>query len=120
MTEDFGKRYGSARTRVFDILKDLAWHDRKELETVAGNRYAARVHELRRRGYVVEVRSSTTGEGQAYRLASTTPGAPPAKRVKVYVCEEDAAQLLLGVVSASARDAIGRALRSFRINRDKL
>lgn len=120
VSTDYGLKYETARDRVFALLADCRWHSRTELEHVAGNRYTARVLELRRLGYRISAVPQEDGDGKAYRLESTELGSPQPKRVKVLMDEEDAAQLVAGTVSDGARAAVGDALGSFRENRTKL
>jgi len=120
MSTDFGVKYETARDRLLRLVLDLQWHNRQELEAAAGNRYAARVLELKRLGYVVEDRESATGHGKDYRLTSRTPGAPQEKKVKVFLSEEDAELLLAGQVTGEAEAAVEDALGSFRANKHKL
>ena len=109
----------TARGRLLKLLEDLGWHDHRDLERVAGNRYAARLLELKRLGYRIEDRSGTK-DGKAYRLLSREPSEPQGKRVKVFLDEADADALSHGRITAAAVDAVGLALASFRANRGKL
>lgn len=89
MAIDFGEKKRPLRERVFDLLSDLEWHTHVELNRIGGNRYAARILELKRQGYRVD--SRPLGEmGKEYRLLSLNPGVPQPKRVRVFLELEDA------------------------------
>lgn len=121
MSTNFGVKYRSARDSLLHLLSDLHWHNRKDLEVVAGNRYAARMLELRRLGYVIEDRAAAQGHGKDYRLMRKTPGVPQEKRVKVFLFENDAETLLSGgPMTSEAEAAFKDALGSFRNNKHKL
>jgi len=118
---DYGKKYGSAREALLDRMSDCVWHSWKELEAVAGNRYAARMLELRRLGYQIEDRSGVAHpDGKDYRLISVVPGPPKKKQVKVFLDEYDAQAAVLGNLTSTARTAVKDALGSFMANKDKL
>ncbi len=118
MRADYAERYTSARDAIFGLLSDLGWHSHRELGSVGGNRYSARLLELKRLGYAIESRELE--EGKLYRLASLQRGEPQIKRVKVFLTEREAEALAEGVPSSGARAAVARALASFRTNRERL
>jgi len=102
-------------------MKDCLWHSWKEMETVAGVRYGARLHELKRSGYQFHTISDDEPIGQKYRLISTDPGAPQGKRVKVLLKEKDVQQSLLNnLLTEGARKALQDGLGSFQHNKTKL
>jgi hypothetical protein len=108
-----------ARGRLLELLSDLAWHHHTELETAArANRYGARLLELRRLGY--EIESHELDVGRRYRLVSTTPGAPQAKRVRLYLTAADALSIVYGNPTPAVRCAVQAALESFAQNVEKL
>lgn len=118
MSIDFAERYASARQRLLTAMCDLQWRTCKQIEQLAGNRYGARLRELRRLGYIIEDRE--LDDGKAYRLVSAAPSSPREKKVRVYLEESDAAAVLDGEVSLFARAAVAGALNSYRANRGKL
>ena len=123
MSEDYGKKYGTASDQALEILSNPvgAWRDRETLERLCGNRYSARILELKRRGYLIESSPSQTGHGKRYRLLRAEKGSPQPKRVKVFLRETDAQQLLDGNgLTPAAREAVEEALGSFRHNKGKL
>jgi hypothetical protein len=61
------------RERVLSLLGDGQWHSTAELVRVGGSRAPARVHELRREGYVI----ACDGERGRYRYRLTGRAAPP-------------------------------------------
>lgn len=79
MSLDHGAHNVTRRERVLSLLSDLGWHSYRALVTVGGLRYGARVLELRREGYQIEVRALDV-EGQEYRLTSLVKGAAQGKR----------------------------------------
>lgn len=117
---DYGEKYETARDRVLNALQGGEWVSWKVLDRVGGNRYSARVLELKRLGYMIESRPDPSGDGQQYRLVSPYPGPPQTKRVKVFLDEADAEELLTGHLTPAAGNAVLTALESFRINRSKL
>jgi len=119
MSENYGRKYTTARYRLFGLLRDLAWHSRVQLENVAGVRYGARILELKREGYAIETKKWDE-HGKAYRLVSLEKGEPQLKRVKAFFVPTDAELLVLGEVTATARSAVREALASFRENAGKL
>ena len=120
MSTNYGQKYESARDQVLKLLMDLQWHGRKQLERVAGNRYCARILELKRLGYKVESEPLPDDDGNRYRLLSKTPGKPQAKKVKIFVTESEAEWLTKKIVRDSALKPIREALESFRANKKKL
>lgn len=121
MSADHATRHVSQRERVFELLSDLEWHSHAELARVGGNRYSARVLELKRLGYLVESRhEKQDADGKCYRLLSLTATVPQPKRVKIFLDEEDARYLLGGAISLKAKEAVKEALESYDANRGKL
>ena len=121
MRVDFGSRYSTARTRILGYLSDLEWHSHRELAHIGGNRYGARLGELRRLGYLIASRDIADGHGKRYRLEALEPGARRAKRVKMLLSERDAEKVQqVPGLSPAGRDAIDDALASYRANRSKL
>jgi hypothetical protein len=117
---NFGQKYETARERLFLLLCDLAWHTHRECDQASGNRYTARMLELRRLGYAIDSEPIAEGEGKRYRLVSLERTKPQTKRVKIFLEEDDAQQIVLGEITLGAHAATKRALRSFRANKDKL
>ncbi len=115
---DYAEKYAPARARMLKAMCDLQWRTCKDLEELAGNRYGARLRELKRQGYIFEDREIE--DGKAYRLISAVPSSPREKRVRVYLEERDAAALLSGEVSLFARKDVAGALDRFRANKGKL
>ena len=124
MRVDFGSRYSTARTRILGYLSDLEWHSHRELAHIGGNRYGARLGELRRLGYLIESRDIVDGHGKWYRLQALEPSVRRTKRVKVLLSERDAEMVQqvaqIHGLSSAGRDAIDDALASYRANRSKL
>jgi hypothetical protein len=121
MSEDYANRFASARDRIFALLSDCQWHTRRELQAVGGIRYGARLLELKRMGYRIEAADTGGDEhGRDYRLLSTEPNEPQAKRVKALLEEQDVVSLLRGDITLTASAALRNALGSFRANRGKL
>jgi hypothetical protein len=106
----------TAIQRLLDLLSDLQWHTPKQMEHVAGNRYAARAYDLRAKGYQIATRPSSTGEGVDARLQSLKRSEPLKRRVKAFLDEQDAIALLEGRVTNNARRAVKEALDIFRRN----
>lgn len=115
---NFGEKYAAARSRLVQSMSDLQWRSCKQLGAIAGNRYGARLREMRRQGYLFEDREIE--DGKAYRLVSAVPSSPREKRVRVYLEERDAAALLSGEVSLFARKDVAGALGRFRANKGRL
>lgn len=63
---DFTKRK-SHRDALLDLLSDGKWHKMDELAEVAGYRYSARIHELRKKGAKIE-KQTLGGDVYWYRL----------------------------------------------------
>jgi len=121
VSADYACDFRIARERVLSVLLDLAWHSGKELDgAIGGNRYSARIRELRRLGYEIEDQPRLTGHGKVYRLVSALPRAPAGKRVKVYLDEVDARAIVGGEPTSAGREAVRNALASFEANRAKL
>jgi len=116
---DYGRKYKPARQRLYELLVDGCWHSHKQLELVAGNRYSARLLELKRLGCRFESRFLEEGGGKVWRLLAER-GRPQGKRVKVFLDEADAAELVGGTVTLTARSAVRTALNSFRQHKEKL
>lgn len=119
MSTDYAEKYETARDRIYAVLVDLEWHSNSELVEVGGNRYGARLLELRRLGYDIEA-EDLPDHGRRYRLRSIHPGTPQPKRGRVYLDEADLVALLNGSMSLFARDALASALGSLRANKGKL
>ena len=126
-TGDYGADFLPARERMLRLLWDLQWHEAKELEGVGGNRFGARLLELKRLGYkVIDEQHQEGHHGKRYRLKDRYPGKPQEKRVKVLLPPEvvrELLRLLRHSVSAEAQKAtslLGDAMVSFEKNRDKL
>jgi hypothetical protein len=119
MSVDYAREKRPHRQRVLELLWDCRWHSAREVCGAGGVRYSARLLELRRLGYAIESRGQNV-DGKDYRLASTTPGPLQGKRVKAFLAEADAESLTAGVVTTGARRAVDEALRSFRMNKEKL
>lgn len=121
MSVDHAVRHGTKRTAVLDLLWDLRWHDSFELVRVGGLRAGARVHELKRQGWDVEVDVDADTGRARYRLVSWDPGPVRQKKVKALLREDDVARLLAtGELTASAISDLQAALDSFRANKEKL
>lgn len=121
MSTNYGEEFQTARGRLYHLMSDLQWHSWRELRDVGGVRYSARLLELKRQGYEVDSCSGNSArDGRSYRLMSLTPGAPQAKRVKVFLEEQDVTNMLKGTVPTRAAKALKNALGSFRANREKL
>ena len=121
MSTDWAKKKKPLRERLLDLLLDLKWHPNTELGNIGGNRYAARILELRRLGYEIETQGLRGDGGKMYRLVSSTRGKTKPKRVKVYLEEADVASMVSGGgISQPAHAALSDALSSFRVNASKL
>ena len=115
---DYATKYAGARQRLLVAMSDLRWRSCKEMEELAGNRYGARIRELRRLGYVIEDRDED--DGKSYRLVSAAPSSPRGKKVRVYLEECDAADLVRGRVTLFAQAEVAGALGRFRANKERL
>jgi hypothetical protein len=107
------------RAKLLKKLKDLEWHSWAELESLAGNRYGARLHELREAGYKIVSRSSLLApnqDGKDYRLIQKGKSQPPWRRVKVYLTPMQAHNLREGVVTPGVKHAVELALTSYKRN----
>lgn len=103
-----------AKKRLLELLWDQEWHPWEELRGVAGQRYGARLHELRQVGFTVETRDRKGDDrGRDYRLSSREPSDPKKKRVRVYLDVEDARILAIGGSTKDARNAIKESLDSY-------
>lgn len=101
-----------ARTRVFEALSDLSWHQCTELMRIGGNRYAGRIDELRAQGYQIDAEAlPDRTRGKRYRLATLLRGPPRWPRVRIYLHRDDAHALLGGTVTEVAREAVAAAVR---------
>jgi hypothetical protein len=119
MSTDHAKVHETKRETLLEMLKQGGWFTHVDCKTTGGVRYSARILELKRLGYVIEDRPSTTYEnGKDYQL--TGRGLPQKKRVKVFITEEDAELLVSGHVTKAATAAVRKALRSFKANKEKL
>ena len=113
----------SQRQRVFELLGDQLWHTHRSLsaKTVGGNRYSARILELKRMGYDIEDRPLDDGSmGNEYRLTSLKPGTPKPKLVKIFMEEDDVQHLLTQPLKSRTRGALSKALKSFKANKSRL
>ena len=86
--------FKGARGQVLHRLYDLRWHTYRDLATVGGVRYGARIAELLDEGWPIESAEIEGGPGKRYRLRARQRGAPRPKRVRVYLPAESAAHLL--------------------------
>lgn len=120
MSVDYGEKHVSARAKLFALMQDCQWHSWRELQAVAGNRYGARLLELRRLGYRFADPEPEGEDGQRYRLLSIHPDRPQLKRVKILMDEKEVIALLRGDMSLFARQAIVDALKSYQHNKAKL
>lgn len=130
MSVDFAELKKTHRGRILTKLLDLEWHPHYELADIGGNRYSARLLELKRLGYKIE--REPIGEddtGFKYRLKSATPGTPKVKTVKVFLNENEAEAILARLRGMhyrgahhelGAQKAVESALNSFRLNKHKL
>ena len=114
---DFAEEKKPARERLLDLLLDGRWHSWQECQSVGGVRYSARLLELKRQGHRIETRGEKHS-GFDYRHVGV--GKPQQKRVKIYLTESDAEDLLSGILTGNASSAISDALASFRSNKHKL
>lgn len=77
--------YGTAdkphRQQVLELLKDGRWHNQVEMRLAGGDRYGARVHELRGRGFNVVVEQLGAGVYR-WRLSSEPVVRPPTRSWK--------------------------------------
>jgi len=117
---DFAVKYETARDRVLAALQGLTWTSWRELDRVGGNRYSARVRELKRQGYKIASTADPSGDGKRYRLLNLVPGLPERKYVKIYFEETDADALTRNEVTPAAAAAATKALRIFQANKHKL
>jgi hypothetical protein len=118
---DYGAEKKPLRDRLFDWLSDLRWHTYKELRTIGGTRYGARILELKRLGYRIETRNIEGSTGKEYRLTSLVRGEPQPKRVKAFLPAADVAMFLSeGIVSPAIKGAIEEAFKSYEVNKTAL
>jgi len=118
---DYGKKYKTLRDTLLALLWDCDWHGHTACLGAGGNRFSARLLELKRLGYQIESREAASGHGKDYRLISQKVGAPQGKKVKVFLTESDADEIVhQGVLTTAARKAVKDALGSFQANKDKL
>jgi len=108
---NYATKYRTARERVFDLLSDLRFHSWRELQAAGGNRYGARLLELRREGYEI-VDTAYDEDGQQYRLVRLERGEPQPKRVRVYISESSAEHAVRGFVTEETREAVTLEERS--------
>ena len=119
MSTDHAKVHETKREKLLRRMQDEDWHSFVELRQVGGDRFGARIRELKRLGWRIESRPSKMyANGKEYRLIGR--GQPAGKRVKVLLTEFEASQAAQGTLTDSACDAIHDALRSFRANKEKL
>lgn len=70
------------RQRTLDLLRDRQWHSNTEFVNAGcGYRYGAHIHELRKRGYLIEARSITFARWE-YRLRRLSPATTGQTRPK--------------------------------------
>lgn len=69
------------RQQVLELLKDGEWHSQREMQRAGGDRYGARVHELRGRGFNVVVEQLGAGVYR-WRLSSEAVERPPTRSWK--------------------------------------
>jgi hypothetical protein len=86
----------------------------KVLSRVGGNRYGARIGELKDEGYQIQDDPDPSGDGNRYRLISLEPGEPREKRVKIYLSENDAIALASGRVTENSASIARAALQTFQ------
>ena len=121
MSTDHAHVHLTKRTALFRLLSDGQWHAHYELAEVAGVRYSARLLELKRIGYAVDRKPIDGEQGFRYRMPSLRPGAAKAKRVKVFLEEDDVCAMVdRGFIPPSALAALEDAHESFNTNREKL
>jgi hypothetical protein len=121
MSTDYGEEKRPLRERLLACLLDMHWHRHDELARVGGNRYSARMLELKRLGYLIEDETLPDGTGKGYRLVSAELFEPQKKRVKAFLEEADVEQMLeTGAIPADALMALEDALASFKANKEKL
>lgn len=116
---DFSFKHRGARERLLELLRDQRWHRWDELEEVAGNRFGARIHELRKEGWQI-IDTPDDEDGQRYQLASLTRGVRQPDQVRVYIsafCAEQAART--GTLTEQARENVKRALDIFKSRRNR-
>jgi hypothetical protein len=119
MSTDHSKVHETKREKLLRRMKDGDWHSFVELRQTGGDRYGARLRELKRLGWEIESRPSKMyANGKEYRL--TGRGVAADKRVKVFLTEFEASKAAQGKLVGSACDAIHDALCSFRANKEKL
>lgn len=108
----------SAKDRLLELLWDQEWHSNKELREVAGQRYGARLHELRQLGFEISKQSTDMENAKVfeYRLDSQHPSKPKKKKVRVYLDVLDAQMLAVGATTHDAREAVREALDSYYDN----
>lgn len=95
--------------RLLRRLVDRDWHSWEELAAVAGNRYGARLHELRELGYCFVSRPRRNGRGKEYRRASR-PLRPRERKVRLLLPLADVHALLEGQLTDECLDTARQAL----------
>ena len=121
MAVDMAAVKADNRTRVLELLESPrhSWKTRRQIERAGGNRYGARLHELKRLGYLIESRGNAYGpDGKEYKL--TGKGEPIPKMVRVYMTEADAIELEAGRTTTKAQASVASGLRKFRNHRNNL
>jgi hypothetical protein len=119
VSADYSTEYSTARARIYAKLSDLKWHSHRELGKIGGNRYGARIGELRRLGYLIQT-VAVKGDGRRYKLNSLERKAAIPKRVKVYLSLDDAQTIAAWGLPPGAVAAVEAALESYHANRSKL
>jgi hypothetical protein len=97
------------RGRVLVLLRDGRWHSTIEFVELGVLRCSARVHELRRRGFVIEVRRfAHRGRSAvyAYRLVSNQPEVARSPKDEPAARAEDESQLAINVVRLASEDVV--------------
>lgn len=113
MAIDYAEKKKPFREQVFDLLSDLKWHTHVELSRVGGNRYAARILELKRQGYQIDSKPFVD-VGKVYRLVSLKRGEPQSKRVRVFLDIDDAILVVnCSHLPDNIRDIVQESIDSF-------
>jgi hypothetical protein len=109
---NFSTHYRSAREAIHDLLADGQWHTWDQLEAAGGNRYGARLDELRAAGHLIESVDLPV-DGKRYRLLGAKV-MPRERRVRVYLDAADAKELAKGHVTLFAQSAAKAAMAGRR------
>jgi hypothetical protein len=92
----------NAKSALLSLLEDQRWHPYFECEEVAGNRYGARMDELRKEGYQIESkayrpRQGKQGHGKQYCLSGKKLfGQGPRVRLDLELSEMELVIVMLG------------------------